>query len=118
MQVHLKSPGSASDELSKEARSQIDALYRSIAGNFECYVVHLLKIITSATPSKNNNANFFSIENEIQVLGLWEEKRSKYPNLFNLELARHREILLQHISSILLILLKMFKRNSKYPFKF
>jgi len=93
----------------------IEVLYKSLLPDFSRYIIIILKILLAASPSVKNYTGAINLMCEIG-----EQKTEGYVASVqtNMDVSRHKEIVIKAISSILLILLKHLKLNHIYQFEF
>jgi hypothetical protein len=110
---------------SPEFDKQVRNIYRQMVPHFGNYVSFMLKLLVSAAPSQREDSRIIDLEVEVRALGVWDREEDKSDDEENeepnesgsdpwkVEMARHAEIVVKYVSSILLTLLKMFKRHRK-----
>ena len=115
----------------------IEQLYEALLPNLTQYVISLLKILLSASPTtkstkiestnvSSGSGVFFDDDDSSSndIIGELKRKMEIDKELMkkrveiDIDLKRHREIIIKAVSALLLILLKQFKLNHVYQFEF
>lgn len=112
MQLHMISSSQRLEQTS-ELDNEIDILYGALVGRFEIYAKIFTKLLISASPSAKKES-FCNLRSEICSLGFWSSHQldADLKKAWEVEYSRHKEIIAKYLSSVLLFLLKLFKKNS------
>eukprot|EP00475_Leptophrys_vorax_P032714 TRINITY_DN5084_c0_g1_i5.p1 TRINITY_DN5084_c0_g1~~TRINITY_DN5084_c0_g1_i5.p1 ORF type:complete len:556 (-),score=138.89 TRINITY_DN5084_c0_g1_i5:1065-2681(-) len=113
--AHLSSP-----DFDKQARD----IYRQLIPSLGDYMSFLLKLLVSSAPSQREDGRIIDLELEVRALGVWDREEDKSEeeetqgddDPWTVEMSRHAEIIVKYVSSILLVLLKMFKRHQSIEY--
>ena len=99
-----------------ERLSEAENLYKILLPNLPQYMIALLKVLLAAAPTSKARSDSLNILVDVMT----QEIPSSIieSTQLNLDISRHKEIIVKAISAILLLLLKHFKVNHVYQFEF
>ena len=93
-----------------------EKLYSFLVTNLPQYMISLLKVLLAASPTTKAKSDSLIIL--VDVLPVDEPATVIESSQLNLDIQRHKEIIVKGVSAILLLLLKHFKLNHIYQFEF
>ena len=93
-----------------------EKLYSFLVTNLPQYMISLLKVLLAASPTTKAKSDSLNIL--VDVLPVDEPATVIESSQLNLDIQRHKEIIVKGVSAILLLLLKHFKLNHIYQFEF
>lgn len=93
-----------------------EKLYSFLVTNLPQYMISLLKVLLAASPTTKAKSDSLNIL--VDVLPAEEPATVIESSQLNLDIQRHKEVIVKGVSAILLLLLKHFKLNHIYQFEF
>ena len=93
-----------------------EKLYSFLVTNLPQYMISLLKVLLAASPTTKAKSDSLNIL--VDVLPVEEPATVIESSQLNLDIQRHKEVIVKGVSAILLLLLKHFKLNHIYQFEF
>eukprot|EP00698_Gefionella_okellyi_P016581 TRINITY_DN4752_c0_g1_i3.p1 TRINITY_DN4752_c0_g1~~TRINITY_DN4752_c0_g1_i3.p1 ORF type:complete len:549 (+),score=136.25 TRINITY_DN4752_c0_g1_i3:22-1647(+) len=95
----------------QQDQTMTETIYRLMLPNLQRVVVTLLKILLAASPTVKSYAGSINLQAELLINGTDVLQD-------DVELRRHKEIVVKLVSALLLMLLKHFKANAPLQFEF
>ena len=99
-----------------ERDNRTERLYSFMVSNLPQYMISFLKVLLAASPTAKAKSDSLNIL--VDVLPFEEPSSVIESSQLNLDIQRHKEIIVKAVSAILLLLLKYFKLNHVYQFEF
>ena len=99
-----------------ERNTRTERLYEFMVPNLPQYMISFLKVLLAASPTAKAKSDSLNIL--VDVLPFEEPASVIESSQLNLDIQRHKEIIVKAVSAILLLLLKYFKLNHIYQFEF